>query len=69
MWSKWVAFAVAEGFTAIVLLLIVLDIWLTWTRSVPVGRYAWRWLKIHPWLNLCFGVVAGAMVGHFFAKG
>jgi hypothetical protein len=68
MWNKWVAFLLAEGFTGVLLVLIVMDIRFTWTGYMPVGRYAWHWLRGHPWLNLGFALVIGAMIGHFLAK-
>jgi hypothetical protein len=63
-----VGLALAELLIVPVLFLFLLDFIFTLVGSKPVGRYAWQWLRLHPWVNLAFALVLAAMIGHFFAK-
>jgi hypothetical protein len=69
MWRSWVAVILADGFIAILLYLVGLEIWLTFKGGKPVGGYVWDFLVKHPWMDIGFGLFLGALLGHFLAKG
>lgn len=58
----WVA-GVALG---TLLLLVIADLFLTWTGRLPVGAWVTRWARRYPIFALGLTLLAGALLGHFF---
>ena len=68
MWNGSVALILEWGLAFVLFILFALDFVFALIKSKPVGRYAWQWLQLHPWVNLGFALILAAMIGHFFAK-
>jgi hypothetical protein len=69
MWNDTTAMILADGFIAVLLYLVVIEIGLTVYNAKPVGSYVRDFLVLHPWIELGLALFVGALLGHFFAKG
>ena len=69
MWNPTVALILVDSFIVVLLVLVAIEMWLTYKGFRPVGSHVWAYLDVHPWINVGLALFLGALIGHFFAKG